>query len=214
MSDKNKDKTGIPLERNDTVNLDKEGRKLQRVCVGVNWGSIPTKGLFNRLLNPYENVDLDTSAAMYTADKNRFDLVFYKHLRSNDKSIKHSGDDLTGDIGFDDSYDNEVLDIKLDMVDPSVKYIVFFLNSFKKHHFGQIPYSKIRIFEGKPHKPTEIFATFNLSVEERFQGKITMVMGKITRLDNGDWKFDAIGEPLDEADVNSSAEIIAEQFLG
>lgn len=204
---------GVELNKKDAVGIGDDGQELERVCVGVNWGSIKAKGFLSRVFGGFESVDLDTSAAMFGADGELFDTVYYKHLRSKDKSIRHSGDDLTGDVGFDDDIDNEVIDIKLNKVDDSVKYIVFFLNSFRKHHFGEIPYSKIRIFEGKPHKPQNIIATFNLSVEEAFEGKVSMVMAKLTKLEQGSWRFSAIGEPVDAQGVEETVEMIKRSYL-
>eukprot|EP00959_Pyramimonas_sp_CCMP1952_P009190 191776-Pyramimonas_sp.AAC.1 len=43
--------------------------------------------------------DVDASCAMLNADKSIHDIVFFQKLSSSDGSIKHSGDDRTGEGG-------------------------------------------------------------------------------------------------------------------
>jgi tellurium resistance protein TerZ len=206
-------KTGINLKKGSTISLEKEGKKLENVCVGVNWGAMQPKGFFSKIFNSAESVDLDASAAMFKEDGQLFDCVYYNNLRSKEGSIRHSGDDLTGDYGPDDDIDNEVLTLKLNAVDSRVNQIVFFINSYKSQDFADIPYSKIRIFEGLPKKPESVFATFNLSAEDAFAGKIAMLMGKMTRQSNNDWKFSAIGEPLEVKGIDQTIKQIQKRFL-
>ena len=47
-------------------------------------------------------IDLDASVIMMTEGLQCVDVVYYSHLKSNDGSIKHTGDNLTGDGDGDD----------------------------------------------------------------------------------------------------------------
>ncbi len=205
-------KTGINLSKGSSIKLEKESRALQKICVGVNWGQITKKSFFG-MINDKVQVDLDASVAFYGFDKKLIDLVYYKKLESNDHAVRHSGDDRAGDLD-DDDMDNEVITVDLNMVSRSTKHIIFFLNSYLKQDFSTIPYSKIRIFEGTPKEIMSVFATFNLSAEEAFKGKISMVMGILYRDDKDQWQFGAIGDPTQGVDVKETVEIIAEKYLG
>jgi tellurium resistance protein TerZ len=38
-------------------------------------------------------------------------VVYFGNLKAKNGSVKHSGDDLTGDMGGDDGLDNEVITV-------------------------------------------------------------------------------------------------------
>ena len=105
-------KTGISLKKGSKISLQKEGKKLEQVCIGLNWGAIEKKGFFSFLAGS-ETVDLDGSVTTFDSAKNELETIYYHKLRSKDKSIVHSGDDRSGDVGGDDGKDNEVIQLDL-----------------------------------------------------------------------------------------------------
>ena len=179
---------GINLQKGSTISLIKDDQVLQNIAFGINWGAIPRTGLFSSVL-PGSKVDLDASVAMFSEKRNLLDVVSYRKLRSSDRSVLHSGDDVDGDLFGDDGLDNETIRVSLAKLSPKVKEIVFFLNSYKKQDFADIPYSKIRIYEEKTSFNKKLFATFNLSAEAEFAGFISMIIGKMYLGDDGIWKF-------------------------
>ena len=76
-------------------------------------------------------------------------------LQSSDGALRHTGDDLKGDVGGDDGLDNEIITVDLSRISPNVSQIFFFLNNVGKEDFAQIPYSKIRMYEGTPSAVNE-----------------------------------------------------------
>lgn len=189
-------KNGINLKKGSSISLEKEGLPLQHVCIGLNWGAIDGRGFFNTLFGSgKESVDLDGSVSMLSKGS-LVETVYFKNLVSNCTAVVHSGDDLTGDLDGDDGLDNEIVSINLSAVDSSVDTIYFYLNSYQGHDFGQIPYSKIRIYEGGINHVDEVMANFNLSVEDKFKGYTSMIMGKLTRKGGNNWDFKAIGKPI------------------
>ena len=56
--------------------------------------------------------------------------ISFRKLISTDQAIKHSGDDLTGDLNGDDGLDNEVITLDLSRLNASANYVAFFINSF------------------------------------------------------------------------------------
>lgn len=212
-------KTGINLKKGSVISLEKEGKRLERVCVGLNWGVIERTEKHSFLgFTLWENkqtssVDLDGSASMFDANKKHLDTVYYHKLRSNDGTIKHSGDDLVGDRNGDDGRDNEVIEIDLTHVDSRVQTIALYLNSYKGQDFATIPFAKVRVFEGTSSRVDSVVATFNLAAEPQFHGYVSMVMGKLVRKPNGAWEFIAIGEPIPAKGIEATIQHIQEQYL-
>ena len=200
----------INLQKGQRINLQKDnGAKLQNVCVGVNWGAIEKKGIFG---SKKEAVDLDASCALYDGNKNPVDVVYFGHLRSNDGAIQHSGDDLVGDVGGDDGLDNEVITLDFSRLAPIVEYVAFFLNSYQGQDFGTIPFASIRIYEGTPNRVNEVFATYNIAKGENFGGHVSMVMGVFYKR-NGEWKFNAVGEPTKDRKLEETVQTVKNNYL-
>lgn len=204
-------KTGINLSKGSTISLAKEGKALNHVCIGLNWGAIERKTLFG-LINTSESVDLDGSVSMFDQNTNELDTVYYSRLRSKDGSVIHSGDDRVGDIGGDDGLDNEIIEINLRKVNPAVQQIVFYLNSYTGHDFAKIPYSKIRIFEGNKNRVDDVFATFNLSADQSYARSVSMIMGKLVRTHNN-WEFKTIGEAVSSKKISDTIPLIQSRYL-
>lgn len=202
----------INLEKGQRINLQKSnGSTLQNVCVGINWGAIEKKGFFG-LSTTKEAVDLDASCALFNGNKQLEEVVYFGHLKSKNGAVKHSGDDLTGDLGGDDGLDNEVITLNLSQLDESTTYVAFVLNSFRGHDFGKIPFASIRIYEGTPKMVNEVFAKYDIAHGAGFAGHVSMIMGVFYKR-NGEWKFNAVGEPTQDRDLQHTVKTVAERYL-
>lgn len=214
----------INLKKGQRINLLKDsGSKLKNVCVGLNWGAIEVTvkktegGFFGFGGTQVEKVkkvevDLDASCILVDSQKNVFETIYYGHLKSKYGYVNHSGDDLTGDMDGDDGLDNEIITVNLDKLPAKIDQIVFFLNSYKKQDFADIPFATIRIYEGTPTRVDKIFATLDVANGAEFSGKISMIMGKFYRR-NGEWKFSAIGEPTTDRDLKQTIKTITNKYL-
>lgn len=201
----------INLEKGQKINLKKDnGSMLQNICVGVNWGAIEKKGWFGGTSK--EAVDLDASCVLYDSSKNAIDVIYFGSLISKDGSIKHSGDDLTGDMDGDDGLDNEIITVDFSRLSSNVEYVAFVLNSFRGHDFGTIPFASIRIYEGTPTRVNEIFATYNIAKGAGFAGNVSMVMGVFYKRNN-EWKFNAIGEPTKDKKLEETINTVQQNYL-
>jgi tellurium resistance protein TerZ len=202
----------INLQKGQRISLEKSnGSKLQNVCVGINWGAIEKKGLFG-FGGTKEAVDLDASCALFDENKKLMDVVYFGNLKSKDQAVRHSGDDLTGDMGGDDGLDNEVITLDLGSLNPAVKHVAFVLNSFRGQDFGTIPFASIRIYEGTPKRVNEIFATYDIANGSDFKGHVSMVMG-VFYIKNGEWKFNAIGEPTKDRKLEETVNTVMRNYL-
>ncbi|MEP6803873.1 MAG: TerD family protein [Flavobacterium sp.] len=200
----------INLEKGQRINLEKSnGTKLVNICVGVNWGAIVKKGLFGSKKEP---VDLDASCAVYDDQKKHIDSVNFKKLISNDRAIKHSGDDLTGDLNGDDGLDNEVITLDFSQLSPAANHVAFFINSFRGQDFKDIPFASIRIYEGTPTKVTQEFARYDIANDASFAGNVSMVLGVFYKR-NDEWKFSAIGVPTSDKKLEQTIVTIQQNHL-
>jgi tellurium resistance protein TerZ len=127
-------------------------------------------------------IDLDASCILLNSDYQKIDLVWFRQLKSQDGSIKHSGDNRTGDGDGDD----ETINVDLQRLPSTVKYLIFTVNSFTGQSFEKVEKAYCRIVNGSNN--TEL-ARFNLSEKGGHTG---IVMASLAR-ENGDWEFKAIG---------------------
>ncbi len=202
----------INLQKGQRISLEKSnGTKLQNVCVGINWGAIEKKGLFG-FGSTKEAVDLDASCALYSEDKKLEEVIYFGNLKSKNGSVKHSGDDLTGDMGGDDGLDNEIITLDFSLLDSKVSYVAFVLNSFRGHDFKSIPFASIRIYEGTTKRVNEVFATYDIANGPNFAGHVSMVMGVFYKK-NGEWKFNAIGEPTKDKKLEDTVKTVTQSYL-
>ena len=74
-----------------------------------------------------DSIDLDASCILMDANKAAIDVVWFRQLQSKDGSIKHSGDNLTGEGDGDD----ETIHVNLERLPAAVKYLAFTVNSFR-----------------------------------------------------------------------------------
>ncbi|AJW61781.1 Stress response protein SCP2 [Elizabethkingia miricola] len=201
----------INLQKGQRINLEKSnGIRLQDICVGVNWGAIEKKGWLGSPSK--EAVDLDASCALFDQNKNPLEIIYFGNLQSKDRSVQHSGDDLTGDMDGDDGLDNEIITLDFSKLNPAVEYVAFVLNSFRGHDFGTIPFASIRIYEGSPKKVDNVFATYNIAKEPEFSGYVSMIMGVFYKRNN-EWKFNAIGEPTKDRKLEETIRTVQQNHL-
>ncbi|ALM47744.1 Tellurium resistance protein TerD [Flavobacterium psychrophilum] len=218
----------INLTKGQKIDLKKStGETLNNFCVGVNWGAIETKGGLFGLSKKVQSIDLDLSCVLIDDQNKIADHLYsplYKEevlrqfglskgkLQTTDGAMKHTGDDLQGDSGGDDGLDNEIITVDLSRINPKVTQIFFFLNNAGKEDFAQIPYSKIRMYEGTPTKVISEFASYNVSAEGQYANKRSIIMGKLYK--RGDeWKFSAIGDPTEDTFLGQTIQRIVKNYL-
>lgn len=192
---------GINLQKGQKIDLTKGGGGLRQVMVGLGWdeaqGSVG--GLLGLFKSKPESIDCDASVILCGANGKiisndiKQTCVFFGNLRHPSGAIVHQGDNLTGAGEGDD----EQIMVNLQQVPADVDKMVFVVNIYdaraRNQHFGMIKNAFIRLVD--MDKKTEI-CKFNLS--ENYSNMTGMVVGEIYRK-NGEWKFNAIGQPVREA---------------
>lgn len=177
----------ISLKKNDTINLTKEdGGTLTNVRMGLGWDAktVTKKSLFGGSRQVAESIDLDASAILIGGGR-IIETVYYGHLTSGDGSVRHTGDNLTGEGDGDD----ESILVNLSRVPANVEHIVFVVNSFLGQTFDQVENAFVRVVDSD-QGDTEL-ASYSLSGGEACTA---MVMAKVSRVGSG-WTFTALGRP-------------------
>jgi tellurium resistance protein TerZ len=172
----------INLQKGQKISLAKEaGGSLTKIIMGLGWDA--KKSGFLGFGRREQSIDLDASCVLFDEGRRVLDTVWWKQLRSQDGSIEHTGDNQTVDGDGDD----EQVIVDLARVPPTVKSLVFVVNSFTGQSFAEIENAACRVVDGSNGRE---LARYDLSCN----GKHTaMVMAKVYR-HNGEWKMHAIGE--------------------
>lgn len=173
----------VNLQKGQKISLSKEGGgSLTSVVMGLGWDAMEKKGMFG-FGGGTQEVDLDASCLLFDENRSLVDTVWFRQLRSKDSSIQHTGDNRTGDGDGDD----EQIIVNLTAVPPTVKSLVFTVNSFTGQNFSQVKNAYCRLVDKSTGKEV---AKYDLSVQGTHSAQI---MAKLYR-HNGEWKMHAIGE--------------------
>lgn len=170
------------LKKGEEVSLESIDPALKEVLVGVGWDA------------PEEvegkPIDIDVSAFLLNRDgrvRNDLDFVFYNNLTSGDGSVRHQGDNTTGDGDGDD----ETIHIDLTQMSYDVERIAFAVTLHNAEErgqsFGLVKNAFIRIVNKETN--TEL-AHFDLT--EDAAGDTGIVFGELVR-HGMNWNFRAIG---------------------
>ena len=194
----------VKLQKGQKISLKKEsGGSFRNVMVGLGWDEAKTSGggFFGSLFggSKGETVDCDASVILCGADGKLLSrnvsetCVYFGNLRHSSGAIIHQGDNLTGAGDGDD----EQIMVDLQGIPQNIHKMVFVVNIYdankKNQHFGMIQNAFIRLVDLS--NQMEI-CRFDLT--ENYSGMTGLVVGEIYRKD-GEWKFNAIGQPVREA---------------
>ncbi|HAE51932.1 MAG: TerD family protein [Ruminococcus sp.] len=185
----------LNLQKGQKISLSKERAGLSEVIVGLGWDEAK-RGIFKS-----RSIDCDAFAILLTNGKlaATSDIVYFANKHHYSDSVIHTGDNLTGAGSGDD----EQIIIKLNEVPSQYDRIVIGVNIYsaesRKQHFGMIQNAFIRIVDASTN--TEM-CIYNLT--DNYSGQTAMAFGEVYR-NNGEWKFNAIGQGTTDKSVESFA---------
>lgn len=192
----------INLRKGQKIDLTKKdnGQQFRHLMVGLGWDEVERSGGFFGLFgSKQENADCDASVILCGADGKLIGnqisdcMVFFNNLRHSSGAIIHQGDNLTGAGEGDD----EQIMVDLAMIPNNIAKLVFVVNIYdakkRNQHFGMIKNAFIRLVDTDGRKE---ICRFDLT--EDYSGMTGLVVGEIYRY-KGNWKFNAIGQPVKEA---------------
>ncbi|MBR7041433.1 MAG: TerD family protein [Clostridia bacterium] len=174
---------------------------LKKILVGLGWDAAEQTGSFlkNLFIGKPAPIDYDCSCILLGADGKVISdelsrtAVYFNNLTDASGAIVHRGDNLTGEGEGDD----EQITVDLSRVPENVERLVFAVNIYnanvREQHFGMIKNAFIRL---QDMDSGEEICRFSLA--DDYSGMTGMIMGEIYRQD-GEWKFNAIGQGLRQA---------------
>ncbi|MDH2390343.1 TerD family protein [Streptomyces sp. HNM0663] len=171
----NLDKGRVSLQKNQTVSLVKGGRPLlSQVKMGLGW-----EPAFRG-----KDIDLDASVIAYGPSRNHLDSCYFGKLSILNGSVKHSGDNLTGEGAGDD----EVIVVDLGRLPAEATGLVFTVNSFSGQKFTEVAKAYCRLIDAMTG---EELVRFDLTNAEPQTG---VMMAKLIRQFSGEWEMTALGQ--------------------
>ncbi|KPF53129.1 hypothetical protein IP65_13985 [Novosphingobium sp. AAP1] len=174
----------VSLSKNQSVSLSKQAPNgLSAITLGVGWDVAKPKGFFGKVFGGgNDSIDLDASALLLDSNKNEIDAIWFGQLQSKDGSVRHSGDNLTGEGDGDD----ESIAINLDQLPGQIEHVVLTVNSFRGQTFNQVENAYGRVVDNANGKE---LARFPISDSGPHTG---LILASLSR-NGGDWTFKAIG---------------------
>ena len=190
----------VNLQKGQKVELRKSnGGDLTKVMVGLGWDEIKqTKGFF--LKKNTQEIDCDATALLLQNGKfvSSADMIYFGNLTHESGTVRHMGDNLTGEGEGDD----EQIAVDLQRLPKVYDRIVFVVNIFQAkargQHFGMLQNAFIRICDDNGQE----LCKYDLN--ESYNGMTAMVFGELYR-HNGAWKFNAIGQATQDQSVHEIA---------
>lgn len=172
----------INLTKGQKVDLTKGNPGLKKLMVGLGWD-----------VNAYDSgADFDLDAAAFMLGDNgkcptEKEFIFYGNLTHPSESLKHMGDNLTGEGEGDD----EQIFVDLDKIPANVSKVAFTVTIYEAEsrgqNFGQVSNSFIRIVDESTGQEL-----IHYDLGEDFSIETAVVVGELYKY-NGEWKFNAIG---------------------
>ncbi|GMH36836.1 hypothetical protein BSKO_04709 [Bryopsis sp. KO-2023] len=138
-------------------------------------------------------VDVDASLAMYNSAGKCIDVIWWDKKTSRFCAIKHLGDDLTGE----QEGNNELIQINIDEMPPSVHYMIAMVSVYSKgKYISNVENISMKILDtqgtGKNEKDVEI-ASFTPDLGGGTEDSAAAIMGIMTRK-GAWWNFKAVGK--------------------
>lgn len=174
----------ISLSKGQRVSLDKVAPGLTAVFIGLGWDV--------NLTDTGVDFDLDASVFLLNSQEKLISdehFIFYNNLTSPDpdKSVKHMGDNLTGEGEGDD----EVIIVDLRKVPSDVQRIVITVTIHEAEkrgqNFGQVRNAFVRLVNVETKEEV-----IRYDLEEDFSVETALIMAELYRK-QGEWRVNAVG---------------------
>jgi tellurium resistance protein TerD len=172
---------GLSLQKGNNLSLTKTSPGLTVATVGLGWDPRTTSG---------EAFDLDASALLVSASgkvRSSADFIFYNQTETPDGSVKHLGDNRSGEGEGDD----EQISIDLKSVSADIERVVIAVSidqaDERRQNFGQVRGAYCRVLD----QDDKEIVRFDLS--EDAAPETAMIFAEVYR-SGSEWKFKAVGQ--------------------
>lgn len=174
----------ISLQKGQKISLDKVAPNLTAAFIGLGWDV--------NITDTGHSFDLDASVFLLNDQEKLISdehFIFYNNLTSPDadKSVKHMGDNLTGEGEGDD----EGVIVDLRKVPADIMRIVITVTIHeadqRKQNFGQVKNAFVRLVDVESKEEV-----LRYDLEEDFSIETALIMAELYRK-NGEWRMNAVG---------------------
>ncbi|MEH2310984.1 MAG: TerD family protein [Nostoc sp.] len=174
----------ITLTKGQRISLEKVAPGLSEVFVGLGWDVKAT--------DTGQDFDLDASVFLLNANGKLISdahVIFYNNQTSPDpeKSIQHTGDNLTGAGEGDD----EVIKINLKKVPADIQTILIAVTiheaEVRHQNFGQVQNAFVRVVNSQTNEEVVRY-----DLVEDYSTETSMIMAELYFKDN-EWRLNAVG---------------------
>lgn len=202
----------INLSKMPAIDLSKGGHGLHKVLVGLGWDPVDKMasngngGFFKKLFggsgSSTLSMDIDCDAFAFRLRNGKYkgsqDLVYYGHLKTDDGSIKHTGDNLTGDGDGDD--EQIIIDLPNTGCDEIVIAVTIYQGVDRNQDFGMLQNAFVRIVDMETN--TELC---QYTLDDKYAGYVSVIFGRLKK-ENNEWSFVAEGEPVRASSISRVVE--------
>ena len=175
----------VSLQKGQKVSLKKStGEGLTKMLVGLGWDVKEFDG----------GADFDLDASVFMLGENGKcptdnEFIFYGNLEHSSGAVKHMGDNTVGGSDGDD----EQVFLDLSKMPDRIKEVVFSVTIYdaekRNQNFGMVSNAYLRILD---ESNGDELVRYDLS--EDYSIMTALVVGKVYRSPDGDWRFAAIGD--------------------
>lgn len=174
----------ITLTKGQRISLEKVAPGLSEVFVGLGWDVKAT--------DTGQDFDLDASVFLLNANGKLISdahVIFYNNQTSPDpeKSIQHTGDNLTGAGEGDD----EVIKINLKKVPADIQTILIAVTiheaEVRRQNFGQVQNAFVRVVNSQTNEEVVRY-----DLVEDYSTETSMIMAELYIKDS-EWRLNAVG---------------------
>jgi tellurium resistance protein TerD len=172
----------LSLSKGGNISLSKEDPSLTNMLIGLGWDPRVTDGT---------DFDLDASVFMVGKSgqvRSDADFIFYGQMASACGSVKHTGDNRSGEgDGDDEAVQVSLKDVPAE-IDKLVVVVTIHDATKRGQSFGQVGGAFIRVVN---EASSSEIVRYDLT--EDYSTETAMIFGEIYR-HNSEWKFRAVGQ--------------------
>ena len=190
----------IKLSQGQEVKIAIGGRALEEIELNVGWDPVSSG----------QNMDIDSSVMLFNRQGGDLETVYFGMLEDEARSVKHHGDNLTGEPINGQSDVDESIDVILKKVPLKYDQLAIVINIYncysRGQNFGMVRNLFIRLYDKKSHKKL-----CDYQVSHNISSATALVIGLVQRKGSG-WTFKALGDISRAGDLNDLADEVMNKY--
>ena len=176
-------------------------------AMNYDFDKVESKGLLKRFKQNEGLIDIDIACAMYDAQCQLQELVWFKQLRDKAESIRHQGDSLNGkDRGeqamYHAPFDQEQIRLYLERIPKNIKHIALLASSYYGQPFTSVKAGELHLGDDEGNR------ALNINIKQLPKDCNALWVASMHR-EIDDWYLTAQQLPLSDHQLDVAAEQVA-----